>query len=150
MVRRELIRRIADVMRENNIRKPISLPKQVLHVSDDEGHSKDFVVKQEDKEYLYTIKDIEAVLDACRFVIHEAMKKGEKITIHGFGTLSMNYRQPGVVTSFVDGSKIKVEGHYLPKFTVGNDLKRCGQVYEQYLKDRAARAIDPIPDEEEE
>lgn len=149
MVRKELVRRITEVMREHNIRKPISVPKQVLHVSDDEGNKKDFVVKQVDKSVLYTKDDVKAVLDACRYVILEALKTGEEITINGFGSLSLNYRKPSVVTSVVDGTKVNIGGHYSPKFTAGNDLKRCAHVYEQALKDREGNTFKPVPDEED-
>lgn len=60
MNRKELVRRIANVMRENNIRKPVSSQKQVFHISDDEGNTKDFVVKKTDKGVLFTYDDVEA------------------------------------------------------------------------------------------
>lgn len=149
MVRKELVRRITEVMRENDIRKPISIPKQVLHISDDEGNKKDFTVKKADKRYLYTAADVIAVLDACQYVIQEALKAGEEISIHGFGTLALNYRQPRTLRNVLDGEPITMAGHYVPKFAVGNDLKRCAQIYEQSLKDRLPNDVEPVFDEDE-
>lgn len=96
MNRKELVRRIANVMRENDIRKPVSSQKQVFHISDDEGNSKDFVVKKTDKGVLFTYDDVEAVMDTCLAVIGDSLKRGESVSIRGFGTLSLNYRKPRV------------------------------------------------------
>ena len=106
MVRKELIRRTADVLRENNIRKPISIPKQVFHISDDEGNHKDFTVKKVDKSVAFTVEDIEAVLDACQYVIQDAVKSGEDITLRGFGTLGKRYRKARVVKDVLDGQSM--------------------------------------------
>lgn len=125
-------------MRENDIRKAISIPKQVFHISDDEGNTKDFVIKKTDKRVLYTKDDIEAILEACQYVIKEALKAGEKITVRGFGSLELTYRKPLTVTNVLDGSKIEMDWRYVPKFICGNDLRRAAQVYEQAVKDRLA------------
>lgn len=144
MVRKELIRRTADVLRENNIRKPISIPKQVFHISDDEGNYKDFTVKKVDKSVAFTVEDIEAVLDACQYVIQDAVKSGEDITLRGFGTLGKRYRKARVVKNVLDGQECEVAGHYVPWFYPGNDLVRCLQVYEQTLKDQELNKPLPI------
>ena len=143
MVRKELIRRMAEVMRENDIRKPISIPKQVFHISDDDGNHKDFTVKKIDKTVLYTADDIEAILDTLQFVIQEAVKTGEEISIRGFGTLGLRYRKPRIQRNVMDGQPVEVEGRYVPHFLCGNDLKRCAQVYEQSLIDR--KINEPLP-----
>ena len=77
MNRKELVRRIANVMRENDIRKPVSSQKQVFHISDDEGNSKDFVVKKTDKGVLFTYDDVEAVMDTCLAVIGDSLYQSE-------------------------------------------------------------------------
>lgn len=150
MVRKELIRQIAAVMRDRGLRKQISIPKHVFHISDDEGNNKDFVVKKTDKSVLYTADDIEAVLDACQYVIQEAMKAGDEISIRGFGTLGLKYRKPRIAKNVLDGEPIRMEGHYVPKFVSGNDLKRCAQVYEQSVTDKKLRAPLPIFSEDNE
>ena len=45
----DFIKCVSDVLRTNDIKKPVSIPKQVFHISDDEGNSKDFTVKKTDK-----------------------------------------------------------------------------------------------------
>lgn len=123
-------------MRENNIRKPISIPKQVFHISDDEGNHRDFTVKKTDKSVMYTVDDVEAMLDAMQYVIQEAVKAGEDITVRGFGTLGKRYRKARTVKNVLDGQAVELRGHYVPWFIPGNDLKRCLQIYEQAISDQ--------------
>lgn len=44
MNRQAFIKNVADLLREKNIKKPISIPKQVFHISDNDGNSKDFTI----------------------------------------------------------------------------------------------------------
>ena len=69
MNKKDLISKTAEVLRSNNIIKPVSTPKQVFHRSDDEGNQKDFVVKKTDKTVLYNTADVAAILDASSFFI---------------------------------------------------------------------------------
>jgi len=144
MVKKELISRITAVLRENNVRKQISIPKRVFHIIDDDGNQKDFKVKQTDKSVIYTSEDIEAILDACMYVIREALKNGEEISVHGFGKLWLKYRVPKVVSKNVhDGLPCVAPGAYIPKFTFGNDLLRSAQIYTQSVSDQ--ELIQPLP-----
>lgn len=149
MNRKELVRRISNVMRENNIRKPVSSQKQVFHISDDEGNSKDFVVKKTDKGVLFTYDDVEAVMDTCLAVIGDSLKRGEPVSIRGFGTLSLNYRKPRVNKHPVTHEDVEVSGRYVPKFESGKDLKMCAKMYELSLEERLASYESPEFDEED-
>ena len=51
MNRSEFARKIAKNLRENNLKKPVRAPKQVFHISDDEGNVKDFVIKAAQRSY---------------------------------------------------------------------------------------------------
>lgn len=143
MNRKELVRRVALVLRDNNVRKPIHMQKQVLHISDDDGNKKDFVVKKRDASVLYTADDIEAVIDACMAVIKSALKQGESILIRGFGILGLNYRKARTARHPTTGEKVDVEGRYVPKFTPGNDLRMCAKVYELSV-DEKVHELPPI------
>lgn len=135
MNRKELVRRIAAVMRENDIKKPVSFPKQVLHISDDEGNTKDFIVKKSDKSIAFTVDDIEAMMDACLCVTEDALKHGEHISIRGFGTLALHHRKARTTKHPDTGELVDVEARYVPKFTFGNDLRLCAKIYELSLTD---------------
>lgn len=145
----ELIKNVVDVLRENNIKKPISVPKQVFHISDDEGNKKDFRIKQTHKTAIYTKEDVTRIIDACMYIIGESLKKGDPVSITGFGSLGLKYRKPRTAKDFNTGEEISIEGHYLPKFNSGKDLRMCAKVYELSLKDRLQQP-EPIYDESDE
>ena len=138
MNRKELVRRIAAVMKDNGIRKPISSPKQVFHISDDEGNTKDFVVKKTDKDVLFTIDDIESMVDTCIYVIEDALKHGDSVSIRGFGTLGLHHRKARATKHPTTG-----EPRYVPKFVFGNDLRLCAKMFELSLDENGAHS--PIP-----
>jgi len=143
MNRKELVRRIASVMRDKNIRKPITMPKQVFHISDEEGNHKDFVIRKTDKSVLFTIEDVEAIIDTCLGVIAEAIKNGEEISLRGFGTLGVQYRKPRKLKHVETGEETVAEARYVPKFYSGHDLRLAAKLYGLSLDDK--RMNDPLP-----
>ena len=130
MNKKELISKITDTLRTNNVRKPISSPKKVFHISDDEGNSKDFIVKSVNKSVLYNSDDVSAVLDTCLEVITESIKQGESIYIHGFGTLGLHKRAARKTKHPETGKMIDVDARYVPKFQFGNILRMAAKIYE--------------------
>lgn len=135
MNKKELVRRAAQVLRDNGTRKAISSKKQVFHISDDYGNCKDFEIRQKDKGVLYTADDIEAIVDACIYVTVEALKKGESLGIRGIGTLGLKYRRPH--SAKIPGTEewVAIDGHYVPKFTFGDTLRRAADMYATLLQD---------------
>lgn len=150
MNRKELVRRVASVMRENNVRKPVSSPKQVFHISDDDGNTKDFVIRKTDKSVIFTADDVEAIVDACLFVIEDAMKRGEPVSIRGFGTLGLKYRKPRATKKLGTDEWVDIDARYIPKFTFGNDLRMCAKVYELSLQDNVLSEPLPVFDESDD
>lgn len=149
MNKKDLVKRIAVVMREKNIRKPVSLPRQVFHISDDDGNKKDFIVRKTDKSVLFTTDDIEAIIDTCLSVIMDAIKHGEPISIHGFGTLWLKYKQSRSAKLPGTDELIEIDAHYMPKFTYGKDLRMCAKIYEISLLDNPS-VTSPITDDLED
>ena len=150
MVKKDLVKRVAALLRENGVGKPVVFPRQVLHVTDDFGRRKDFMMKRAEKDAEFTVRDVESILDAYMYAIQEALRSGDSVTVKGFGTFGLSYRKPSVVKNVLDGQEIPVEGRYLPKFVCGNDLRRCAQVYEQTLIDRRINEPLPVFDDEED
>lgn len=136
MVKKDLVRSIVAVLRDNDIRKQVSIPKRHFTISDDEGQTRTFSVKQTDKYVNYNIEDVEAILDACQHVICEAVKSGDVVNIFGFGKLILKYHKPIKIKRVTDGEDVAVPGFYKLKFIVGNDLLRCVQFFEHTLADR--------------
>lgn len=129
MNRKEFVRRVAASMRDKEIRKIITMPKQTFHISDDEGNTKDFIVKKSDKGVLFTIDDIEVILDACINEIEEALRHGDNISIRGFGTIGLRHRKARKTLHPNTGEPVDVAERYVPKFTFGNDLRMCARVF---------------------
>lgn len=116
-------------MRDSGIRKPVSIPKRVFHISDDEGNTKDFSVKTIDKNVLFTVDDVENVIKVATEVIKDMIQQGESLSIQGFGTLGVRYRKARELTNVGDGKRMVAEDRYVPKFLPGKDLKVAAKVY---------------------
>lgn len=150
MNKKEFVRLVASVMRDNGMRKPVSSPKHVFHISDDEGNKKDFIIKQSDKDVSYTIEDVEAVVNTCLAVIEDTLKHGGSVSIQGFGSIGLNYWKPRTTRVVNTDNIIAVEGRHIPKFLVGNNLRLCAKLYDLSLKDKAPGEPLPILDDEED
>ena len=130
MNKKELSSRVAEVLRANNIRKPVSVKKQTLHITDEGGNTAEFHIKQQDKNVLYTVDDATNVIDACIAVIIDAIKNGEEISIKGFGSLGLHYRAARRTKEPNSGKWCEIEARYIPKFSYGNDLRMAARLYE--------------------
>lgn len=146
MNKKELTRKAAGALRKVSARKTVSFPRQVFHISDDDGNKKDFVVKKSDKEVLYTVDDVEVILDALIYTIKESLKVGDPVTIHGFGTFGLRYRKPRKTKKIGTDNDITIDGRFVPKFSFGNDLRMCARIYEMSFDDRMKT---PEPPEDE-
>lgn len=56
--------------------------------------------------------------------IREALGKGDKVVISGFGTFKVRTRATRVGRNPQSGAQIKIIGHKLPGFTAGKTLRR--------------------------
>lgn len=150
MNKKDLISRVTETLSNNNIRKPISMPKQVFHISDDEGNKKDFIVRKVDKSVLYNTNDVSAILDACLAVVEDAIKHGEEVYLHGFGALGVHKRAARKTKHPESGEIVDVSARYVPKFSFGNNLRIAAKVYELSLGDSQYENIpfSDIADEE--
>ena len=140
MNRKEFTRRIASVLRENDVRKPVSTPKHVFHISDDEGNTKDFVIKQTDKNVIYTYDDVDAVLEAAAEVVKDALSRGEQVSIRGFGTLGLKYRKARFTKNMYTNERLDIAARYVPRFSFGDQLRMCAKIYELSLGDKMYEA----------
>ena len=151
MTKSELIRRAAVYLKEKGVRKPVSMPKQKFFVSDEEGNSKAFTIKQTEKTVMYNIDDITAMVDACIEIMEDALKNGEEIYIKGFGTLKLHLRKARWTYNPQTKEPIDVVARYLPKFTFGKELRMCAKLYELSLGNNDVNINEePVQDEEGE
>ena len=135
MKKKELVSYVTEQLKANEKRKPITIPKQVFHISDNEGNGKDFVVKSSSKTAAYTTKDVEAVIDATIEVIVEAMKRGEEVSVTGFGVLAPHKRAERQTIHPNTGQRVVVKERYVPKFTYGKTLRRAALIYNMSLSE---------------
>lgn len=151
MVKKDVVRRAAALLRERNLGKMIKMPKQVFHITDDEGNSKNFVVRKNERLMVYTTEDVEAIMDALIYVLYDALRKGDNVTIMGFGKFAPKYMKERKLKNVNDGKLMTVDGHFIPTFLSGTDMRRAVQTYEQSLTDRlvdvAKLGGDDDPDE---
>lgn len=133
MNKKELISKVADVLRVSDTRKPLPSNKTVFHIVDDSGNQTDFTIRKAEKGLLYTVDDVAAVIDACLSTIESALKNGEEVSIHGFGTLGLNLRAARTTKHPDTGDVIEIKGRYVPKFSYGNSLRVAAKAYEESL-----------------
>ncbi len=130
MNRKELVKRVVNTLRDKNIKKPVCVQKQVLHISDDDGNTKDFIIKKNDTGVAFTADDVDTIIDACIYIIQEALKHGDNVSIRGFGSFGVHHRKARTTKHPKTKEPIDIRAHYIPKFTAGNDLKMCAKIYE--------------------
>lgn len=135
MTKKDLISRVVSVLQNNGVSKKISMPKQVFHIADNEGNQKDFIVRKSDKKVYFNSNDIASVVDACLLVVEEAIKQGEEVTLHGFGTLRLHHRAARKTKKVGTDEWVNIDAKYVPKFVAGNNLKIAAKLYEMSLSD---------------
>jgi integration host factor subunit beta len=62
---------------------------------------------------------VKTILDA----LSEALLKGDRIEIRGFGSFSLNYRPPRVGRNPKSGDKVRVPEKWVPHFKAGKELR---------------------------
>jgi DNA-binding protein HU-beta len=67
----------------------------------------------------------EAAFNSLIGSITASLKKGQKVTIVGFGTFSVAKRKARVGRNPQTGNPIKIAAHKVPKFSSGSDLKKA-------------------------
>lgn len=62
---------------------------------------------------------VKMILDA----MSEALAKGDRIEIRGFGSFALNYRPPRVGRNPKSGDKVSVPAKWVPHFKAGKELR---------------------------
>ena len=63
--------------------------------------------------------EVKMILDA----MSEALAKGDRIEIRGFGSFALNYRPPRVGRNPKSGDKVSVPEKWVPHFKAGKELR---------------------------
>ena len=74
-------------------------------------------------EVVGTKKDAQAAVDCVFSSITKALKKGDAVTLVGFGTFKVTKRKARKGRNPQTGEEIKIKASKAPKFTAGKSLK---------------------------
>ena len=72
-----------------------------------------------------TKSQAEAAFNSLIGAVTSSLKKGQKVTIVGFGTFSVAKRKARAGRNPQTGAVIKIAARKVPKFTPGSDLKKA-------------------------
>lgn len=73
----------------------------------------------------FTKKDSGRVVDAVFDAITEALKRGERVSVVGFGTFEARSRKPRKGRNPRTGSEIRIAARKVPAFRAGKGLKEA-------------------------
>jgi DNA-binding protein HU-beta len=76
------------------------------------------------KDVGLTKSQAEAAFNSLIGGVTSSLKKGQKVTIVGFGTFSVAKRKARMGRNPQTGAPIKIAAHKVPKFASGSDLKK--------------------------
>ena len=69
------------------------------------------------------VKEADALLDALVDATAEALARGDKVSITGFGTFTVSQRKARTGRNPQTGKEIKIPASKSPRFTAGKSLK---------------------------
>jgi DNA-binding protein HU-beta len=69
-------------------------------------------------------KDVKETLEAILSTINETMKKGEKVTLMGFGTFSIQQSKARTGRNPQTGKPMQIKAKKRPKFKAGAELSK--------------------------
>ena len=70
-----------------------------------------------------TAKDMELAVKMILDHMSDALARGERIEIRGFGSFSLHYRAPRVGRNPKSGESVSLPGKYVPHFKPGKNLE---------------------------
>jgi len=69
------------------------------------------------------LKDAEIAVKVILDALSNALAKGERVEIRGFGSFGLNYKPPRQGRNPKTGAKVKVLAKYVPHFKAGKELR---------------------------
>jgi DNA-binding protein HU-beta len=146
MQKKDFISKVDEVLKNNDLKKKVSVPDTFFYIMDDFGNKKKLSVKVPDRLVSYNRADVQNVVDACLAVIEDCIRRGEELTFFGIGTFSLKWRAPRMTKAPLTDDWYSVPGHYVPSFKCGSILNTAAKLYEQSLKEKELNVPEPIYD----
>ncbi|MFZ4539357.1 integration host factor subunit beta [Propionivibrio sp.] len=69
--------------------------------------------------------DAEIAVKVIIEAIGNALSKGDRVEIRGFGSFSLNYRPPRKGRNPKSGEAVSVPAKYVPHFKAGKEMREC-------------------------
>lgn len=69
------------------------------------------------------VKDADYAVNVMLEAMSEALVKGDRIEIRGFGSFALNYRPPRIGRNPKSGEKVDVPAKWVPHFKAGKELR---------------------------
>lgn len=70
-----------------------------------------------------THDDTKSVVDVILQAVTSSLVSDSRVEIRGFGSFSLNFRQPRVGRNPKSGEKVQVPGKYVPYFKAGKEMR---------------------------
>lgn len=70
-----------------------------------------------------SLREVEKAVDVIFAEISNALSKGQRVELRGFGAFSVRYRERRVGRNPRTGEKVEVEGKHVPFFKAGKGLR---------------------------
>jgi DNA-binding protein HU-beta len=99
--------------------------QQPIYAKEDNSLNKGDLVGKIAKDAGITKAQAEAAFNALIDGVKAALKKGQKVTIVGFGAFAVAKRKARSGRNPQTGAEIKIPARKVPKFTAGSDLKKA-------------------------
>ena len=68
-------------------------------------------------------KDVEPAIKTMLDHMADALARGDRVEIRGFGSFSLNYRSARVGRNPKTGEQVNLDGKYVPHFKPGKELR---------------------------
>jgi nucleoid DNA-binding protein len=94
-----------------------------LHAKGDRKRMNKTELINEMAKNLSSKKEAESALDGLLAIITQSLKKGDKLTLSGFGTFKVSKRKARTGRNPRTGEKIKIKARKVPQFSPGKALK---------------------------
>jgi integration host factor subunit beta len=83
----------------------------------------DLIVRLAERFPQLVAKDADFAVKMILDALSEALAKGDRIEIRGFGSFALNYRPPRVGRNPKSGDKVSVPEKWVPHFKAGKELR---------------------------
>ena len=83
----------------------------------------DLIKKLQEELKTYSLKDVAYVADIIFDSMTDAIKRGERIELRGFGSFEVRERKPRMGRNPKSGAEVKLQERKVPFFKTGKELR---------------------------